>query len=335
MADDKKYYYLKLKENFFDREEITVIEAMTNGYKYSNILLKMYLKSLKREGKLMVTDYIPYNLSSLSAVVKHDEDTVRTAIELFKDFKLIEILDNGQIYINEIQNFVGLSSTEADRKRQYRNKIDQQKELIELPERTDVGQMSGQIDGQMSRQMSLESTEKGTNIGQTSDKNPPEIELEIELEIDLNIIPYQGIMEKYNLICLSLPKIKEITPPRKSAINARWKQLNKSMDNCIAFLKRVEDSDWLSGRNKEGWKASFDWIFKAANFVKIMEGNYDNKEMPKNNTYSFDKAKQESIIKRQAKADCPKCSGSGKIRYLDHLTQDITEITCDCCKMNQ
>lgn len=288
MADDKKYYYLKLKENFFDREEITVIESMPNGYKYSNILLKMYLKALKREGKLMVTDYIPYNLQSLSAVVKHDEDTVRTAIELFKDFKLIEVLDNGQIYMNEIQNFVGQSSTEADRKRQYRNKIDQQKELNELPEWTNSGtsngQMSGQIERQTSRQMSLEKVENGTNVGQmsgqNSDKNPPEIEYRVrdkELEIELNIIPYQGIMEIYNSMCLSLPKIKEITPPRKSAINARWKQLNKSMEQCKDFFEKVERSDWLSGRNKEGWKASFDWIFKAANFVKIIEGNYDNK----------------------------------------------------------
>ena len=45
--ENKKYYYLKLKEDFFDSEDIKIIESMENGYMYSNILLKMYLKSLK------------------------------------------------------------------------------------------------------------------------------------------------------------------------------------------------------------------------------------------------------------------------------------------------
>ena len=54
MADNKKYYYLKLKENFFDSPEIKVLEAMQNGYKYSNLLLKLYLKSLRFEGMVWV-----------------------------------------------------------------------------------------------------------------------------------------------------------------------------------------------------------------------------------------------------------------------------------------
>ena len=48
MADNKKYYYLKLKENFFDSDEMVLLESMPDGYLYSNILLKMYLKSKKQ-----------------------------------------------------------------------------------------------------------------------------------------------------------------------------------------------------------------------------------------------------------------------------------------------
>ena len=50
MADNKKYYYLKLKDNFFDSDEMIVLESMPDGYIYSNILLKLYLRSLKYEG---------------------------------------------------------------------------------------------------------------------------------------------------------------------------------------------------------------------------------------------------------------------------------------------
>ncbi|MZL31607.1 hypothetical protein GT722_28460 [Clostridium beijerinckii] len=69
MSDNKKYYYMRLKEDFFDSDEIKIIESQPNGYMYSNILLKLYLKSLKRNGKLMVTDFIPYTLESLSKVL--------------------------------------------------------------------------------------------------------------------------------------------------------------------------------------------------------------------------------------------------------------------------
>ena len=47
MADNRKYYYLKLKENFFDSDSIVLLEDMKDGILYSNILLKLYLKSLK------------------------------------------------------------------------------------------------------------------------------------------------------------------------------------------------------------------------------------------------------------------------------------------------
>ena len=61
MADNKKYYYLKLKEDFFDSDEMLLLQGMKDGYLYSDILMKMYLRSLKNEGRLMYKDYIPYS----------------------------------------------------------------------------------------------------------------------------------------------------------------------------------------------------------------------------------------------------------------------------------
>ena len=52
MADNRKYYYLKLKENFFDGDSIVLLESMPDGILFSNILMKLYLKSLKNGGKL-------------------------------------------------------------------------------------------------------------------------------------------------------------------------------------------------------------------------------------------------------------------------------------------
>ena len=60
MADNRKYYYLKLKESFFDGDSIVLLESMPDGILFSNILMKLYLKSLKNGGKLQLDEHIPY-----------------------------------------------------------------------------------------------------------------------------------------------------------------------------------------------------------------------------------------------------------------------------------
>lgn len=130
MSDNKKYYYLRLKENFFDSEEMKIIEGMPDGYLYSNILLKLYLRSLKTDGRLMLGGKIPYSPEMISSVTGHPVGIVKQAISIFKELGLIEILDNGAIYITDIQNFIGKGSTEADRIREYRKKIADENKLI-------------------------------------------------------------------------------------------------------------------------------------------------------------------------------------------------------------
>ena len=128
MADNKKYYYMRLKENFFDTNEMKVLEAMQDGYKYSNILLKLYLMSLQSNGKLMLNERIPYNSQMIATITRHSVGDVEKALVLFKDLGLIEVLDSGAIYMLDIQKYIGKSSTEADRQREYQRKITCSKE---------------------------------------------------------------------------------------------------------------------------------------------------------------------------------------------------------------
>jgi len=154
MADNKKYYYLKVKENFYDTEEMIILQNMKDGYLYSDILMKLYLRSLKNEGKLMFKDVIPYTPEVLAQVVRHQVGTVEKALQIFQKLGLIEVLDNGAIYMLDIQNFIGKSSTEADRIRNYRQKI-------------------------KTEEISC------TNVQLLNDKNTPEIEIDKEIDIDI------------------------------------------------------------------------------------------------------------------------------------------------------
>lgn len=123
MADSKKYYYMRLKENFFDNDVIAVLESQPDGVLYSNILLKMYLKSLKNNGLLMVNDLIPYNSQMIATITRQPIGVVEKALMLFKNLGLIDVLEGGAIYMSDIELFVGQSSTEAERKKQKRLEI--------------------------------------------------------------------------------------------------------------------------------------------------------------------------------------------------------------------
>ena len=118
MADNRKYYYLKLKENFFDSDSIVLLEDMKDGILYSNILLKLYLKSLKNGGKLQLDEHIPYTAQMIATLTRHQIGTVERALEIFRQLGLVEQLDSGAFYMTDIELMIGQSSTEAERKRQ-------------------------------------------------------------------------------------------------------------------------------------------------------------------------------------------------------------------------
>ena len=154
MSDNRKYYYLKLKENYFDDDSIVLLESMQDGVLYSNILLKLYLKSLKHGGRLQLDEDIPYTAQMIATITRQQIGTVERALQIFLKLGLVEVLDSGTFYMSNIELLIGQSSTEAERKRAARL---QNKALSELR----------------------------TNGGHLSDIRPPEIEIELEKEREI------------------------------------------------------------------------------------------------------------------------------------------------------
>ena len=82
MSDNRKYYYLKLKENYFDDDSIVLLESMQDGVLYSNILLKLYLKSLKHGGRLQLDENIPYTAQMIATITRQQIGTVEKALQI-------------------------------------------------------------------------------------------------------------------------------------------------------------------------------------------------------------------------------------------------------------
>ena len=238
MSDNKKYYYLRLKDNFFDSDELKILESMKDGYLYSNILLKLYLRSLKNDGKLVVNERIPYSADMLASVTGHQVGTIKQALSVFKDLGLIDVLDNGAIYMLDIQNFIGKGSSEADRKREYRQRIE--------TDRTNVQ----------------------TNLRQISDKSTPEIEIELEKDIEIE-------KEIHSSAKSTTTKRKRFEKPTLSQITQYCLERNNNV-NAEQFYDYYESNGWKVGKNAmKDWKAAVR-TWEKNNYNKPAKSNKQN-----------------------------------------------------------
>lgn len=130
MADaktTKKYYWLKLKRDFFKRHDIRIIEEMPNGKDYILFYLKLLLESIDHEGALRFNETIPYSEQMLSVITNTNIDLVRSAMRVFTQLKMVEILDDETIYMTEVQKMTGAETAWAQKKRLYRGKQEEDK----------------------------------------------------------------------------------------------------------------------------------------------------------------------------------------------------------------
>lgn len=222
MSDNKKYYYLRLKDNFFDSDELKILESMKDGYLYSNILLKLYLRSLKNDGKLVVNERIPYNSEMLASVTGHQVGTIKQALSIFKELGLIEVLENGAIYMLDIQNFIGKGSTEADRQRLYDRRISEERKQNKLTQ--------------------------SRNLEEICKKSTPEIEIELEKDIEIE-------KEIHSSAKSTTTKRKRFEKPTLSQITQYCLERNNNV-NAEQFYDYYESNGWKVGKNSmKDWKA--------------------------------------------------------------------------------
>lgn len=120
MAENKKYYWLKLKRDFFKRHDIRIVESMPNGKDYILFYLKLLLESIDHEGTLRFSETIPYNEHMLSVVTNTNIDTVKSAMKLFIELNMMTVFDDQTIYMTEVDKLIGSESSSAERVRKHR-----------------------------------------------------------------------------------------------------------------------------------------------------------------------------------------------------------------------
>lgn len=297
MADVK---WIKLRIDMFDDEKIKVIQNMPDG----DALLVIWIRLLALAGKtndngyLYLSEDLPYTDEMLSIIFGKNISTVRMALQLFENLKMIEN-DTKGIYLVNFDKHQSLAK--LDSIREY-NKEKKKESRIR-------------------QKQSLEGVQKMSLTCQTCQDT--EVELEVDKELDLEeevdkeedkdkentIVPigtcsakaerinYQLISDTWNN--LGLPKITKIVPnsKRQTMIKARIRE--NGFEQFIQAINNISLSEFLLGKNDRGWVITFDWFIKPSNFIKVLEGNY-------NTTLSKSYSKVKPTLEEQFNTDAVK-----------------------------
>ena len=122
MEKEKKYFWVKLRENFFESGEFRIILGKKDGDRFAFLYMRLLLISISSNGDIMLNENIPYNEELISEAFSLDIETVKEAMKLFKKLNLIQVSKNGILSITTFNKMVGSESAVAERMRKYRLK---------------------------------------------------------------------------------------------------------------------------------------------------------------------------------------------------------------------
>lgn len=269
----KKYFWLKLNVDFFEREEVKLIENMPNGKEYIIFYMKLLLKSANSDGKLLFKDVIPYTEDMLATVTGINVDVVRTAVKLFLKLGLMQKLSDGALFMLETQKMIGCETEYAKKKREYREK----KKVEAIEDKSGTKKDIVQIEDRTKKD--IEKTDDDiVQIGEKTKKDNvlQEIEKDIrEKEKENSLTHSQSIKEKFSNLLLMIAQATKTTVHQVSL------QINSMeiIDRLDDYIEAINQSEYLQGKS-----STLPVIRNYTQVDKVLSGfykTYDNKSNSK------------------------------------------------------
>ena len=243
--------WIKIVTDVFDDEKILMIETMPE----CDTIIVIWFKLLCLAGKqnnsgVFMMGQMPYTDEMFAAIFRRNINTVRLALNTFERFGMIEIIRDTVTIPNwgKHQNLDQLESKKAYMRNYMHDYREKQKALT-----------TGKANCK---------TNSKTNVSLAEE----DIEEEKNKKEDKSIC--QQVVDMYHDICKSFPAVRSLSDARRKSIKARLKDY--TMDDFRQVFQNAEASSFLKGLDG-GWKASFDWMIKEANMLKVLEGNYADK----------------------------------------------------------
>lgn len=242
----KKYYWLKLKDGWFDSKVIKKLRKIAGGDTYTIIYLKMLLLSLKNEGKLYYEGLEESFADELALELNEDPDNVRVTISFLENCGLIEIVDSDEYMLTEVPTAIGSETESAQRMRKCRD--NKNKKLLE--DKTShcdgaVTKSDTEIDIDIEIEKDIEKDKK--NICTELERSEPEPEPIITLPLNTG--------EEYPVFQCDIDEFAELYPAVDVLQAMRgmrgWLNTNPARRKTKRGIRRFINS-WLSREQDRG-----------------------------------------------------------------------------------
>ena len=253
----KKYYWLKLRNDWFGDKRIKKLRSIAGGDTYTIIYLKMQLLSLKNEGKLFFEGVEDDFVSELALDLDEEVENVKITVIFLMKNGMLELNNTDEYLLTEVPETIGSETAGAERVRRFRNN----KKALQC--NTNVTECNTEIDKEIESELDKESN------GET--------EIFTVSKDTVSRTDVQRAVEEWNSLAVyGLRPVSKLTSGTKRAkcLNARIKEYG--IDEVLAAIERIKNSDFLKGNNKSGWMITFDWFVLPNNFPKVHDGYYEN-----------------------------------------------------------
>lgn len=327
MSVNKKYYWLKLKNDFFNNRQIKKLRRIAGGDTYTIIYLKLQLLSIDNGGIIEYKGTEKDIFEQLELEIDEDIDNIKVTMNFLMANDLLECVDN-DVFLNEVPTLIGSECKSAERVRKYRKnkELENQKALQSdnktlqcnappLQSNTNVTKCNTEIEIEKEKELELDlelereteiDTKSQSEINQSINQDctlgkeiPTQLENNIKSEIKNNS-EQAKIIEEWNSIDDNVPNVTLIRTgsTRQRLLQARINEYG--FDNVLKAIDNVKNSQYLKGYVKS-FRITFDWFIKPNNFPKVLDGNYNDFTAPKSNDEEFDYIKANQYTEEEIK----------------------------------
>lgn len=278
MATGKRYYWIKLKDTFMTSDAVDFLMSQPDGANYVVLYQMLCLKTINTGGKLerhIGEIIIPYDVEKIQRDTKwFTVDTVRVALNLYKALGLVYADRNGTLALADYENLVGSETDWSEKKRRQRN------DTPSLPSGDNVPSVVPE-----NVPIEKEIRERDEEIRDKSSDTEIEIEIEKETLSDESVCRTEDVRRVVDAWqSLGIQKLRKVPGSATNAgkmLRARIKEYG--IGSVLEAVEIVRASDFLMGKATD-FQITFDWFVKPNNFLKVVNGNYDNREKKEQGT---------------------------------------------------
>jgi len=265
--------WIKITTDMFDDEKIKLIDAMPERDTIHYVWIRLLVQAGKTNtnGYIFLSENIPFTEEMLATIFNRPLNTIRLALNTLVTFKMIEIEDDKLIRIvnwGKHQNIEGM-----DKIREQNGLRKQKQRELESSNLQGIEDIKAEI-VDMSRDCHVTDTQQNKSKSKSKNKNKIEIEDKEDTTKVVSCNKLQPVIAAWNEIGLS--KVVNIKNNRLKMLNARIKE--NGIDEVLRAISNINESSFLKGQNDRNWIITFDWFIKPNNFIKVLEGNYKDKE---------------------------------------------------------